>query len=664
MRTIQVIACLFLIGVSTVAFAQKNYTKTADKMFNSEAYYDATDWYKKAYSQTNNPAEKARIIYQIATCYRHMHQLDQAALWYAKAIKAKYPDQEAYLQLATMQKQLGNYADAVVQYNKYKEKVPAASVDHYIESCKQAQEWIDNPTRYTVYPEILLNSPQFDFSPTIGPKNNMVVLTSSREGSTGDKMDWHFGESFQDLYIATRDKKGKWSEPVLLNSTINTEHNEGAACFNSKRNTLYFTRCMNIKDRNMGCDIYMAPKRGNNWGDAVLIRTKPDMGGDEDSIMVGHPALTPNDEWMVFASNMPGGYGGKDLWKMKYDKRTKTWSKPENLGAAINTAGDEAFPHIASTGQLFFASDGIPGMGGLDVYKASATGEATWGEPTNMMSPINSSSDDFGIVFERGEDKGYFSSNRPGGKGQDDIYHFSYQPLLVKLICNVYDKDTKAPIPYANINVAGTDNSLYEVKTNENGQFEFDALRDERYINPGYTYTIRVDKEDYLVANDKITTVGLEESTTFIKEFYIQVTDTVISLPEVRYALDEWELLVNNEVSSTDSLDFLYQVLIDNPTIVIELQAHTDHQGKAIYNKRLSQKRAQACVAYLTQKGIPAERMVPKGYGEERLKISETTIRKMKTKEERDKAHQVNRRTEFKVLSFDYVPKSVNKNEQ
>ena len=666
MRLFRLILCFSVIlTISNVAFAQKNHAADADRMFDNRGYHGAIDMYKKALTKTNKPAEKARIIFQIAESYRLTLDYKQAEMWYEKAIKAKYPDPEAILRLADMKKEQGNFAEALSEYNNYKQKVPDdPRGDRGAKSCELAQEWKDNPSRYIVDNEVLLNSPQYDFALTFADKRqNEVIFTSTREGTTSSEIDESIGQNFSDLWTASRDKKGKWSEPVRLAAPINTESNEGSATFDRKYKEMYFTRCPVEKKERKGCDIYVSSQQGPNWMEPEKIKIKPE--GD-DSSTVGHPALTPRDDALIFASDMPGGHGGRDLWMIKYDRREKAWGEPINLGPEINTEKDEMFPYIHEDGTLYFSSNGHLGMGGLDIFKAELVDEDEfkWSNVENMKFPINSAGHDFGIVFERGEDRGFLTSNRAGGKGFDDIYNFRMPELKVVLEVNVINKETNEPVPGAKISLAGTEGDSYEVETDENGVFVFDEVSSyERYLELESTYSLKIEKEDYLVYNDNVTTVGIKESTKFIREYFIQPTkieDEVIEIdfPEVRYAYNKAELLVEDGVNSKDSLNYLYQTLMDNPTIIIELQAHTDCRGSASYNKELSQRRAQSCVEYLKSKGIPAERMKAKGYGLEKPRdgLECDAIKKLPTEEEQEAAHAKNRRTQFIVLSWDYRP--------
>lgn len=661
LKPILLFAVVFFATTSQTVLAQgaERFIKEAENQFQNEGYYEAIDLYKKAYAKEKDIDEKGRILFQVGECYRMVLDMEQAVVWYNKAIKARHENAIAYFYIAESHREKGNFGEAITYYNKYAEMSPNdKNVQRTIANCEMAQEWLDNPLRYIVEPEVQINSPYFDFSPTFADKrNDMIYFTSSRPGSQGGAIDSRTGENYTDIYFSQRDKKGKWSEPYPLNNTVNTGHNEGSAVLNEKRNVMYFTRCKSDKNKSYGCDIYSVRKVGTNWGEPELIELKPKDG--KEVFTVGHPAVDDGETMMIFAGDIPGGQGGRDLWLTTYDRKSKSWSAPQNLGPEINTADDEMFPYLHQNGNLYFASNGHPGMGGLDIFVAEKEGDMKWGKVQNLKAPLNSVAHDYGIIFNGEENQGFLTSGRAGGTGKENIWSFKMPPLVFALQGNVYDKETMVPVSEASVKVVGSDGSSFEASTDGNGGFNFEENGNERYINPEVTYAIEVGKEDYLVAKDQISTVGVKESTTFVKEFFITYVakPDEIEFPEVRYAFDKAELQVNEEVNSKDSLNFLYQTLIDNPTIIIELQSHTDSRGSDKYNLDLSQRRAQSCVDYLISKGIPSERMVAKGYGESRVRITDKQINAMKTEEEREAAHQKNRRTTFAVLSFDYVPK-------
>lgn len=649
-----------LLLFSLTIQAQKDFTAEADAAYNNYSFYEAIELYKKAYSKEKKTAEKKRILFHIGRSYYELQDNAQAENWLKKAVLAGHPDPNGQYYLADAIRKQGRFDEALAEFEKFKKENPSDPRGAVgVESCQLAQEWKDNPTRYFVEPEPLLNSKQYDFSPTWAGKGfNEVIFTSTREGSTGNALDPNTGENYSALWYSKRDKKGKWMVPTLLNEVINTEEsNEGSSAMDKRFRQLYFTRCESKKNKTLGCEIYTARKQGRNWAEPVMIEIKK-----PDTSVVGHPAVGLNDMYMFFASDMPGGKGGKDIWMMKYQKREKKWSDPVNVDG-VNTAGDEMFPFIHNDGRLFFASNGHPGMGGLDLFVAERSGTSDkWGSVQNMKFPMNSAANDFGITFEGDKERGYFTSDRDGGRGGDDIWSFRIPPLKFIIDGVVSDLETGQPIADATIKLVGTDGSSVEIQTDELGYFEFDAKEggsgeEDRYVKENTSYTMEVSKEKYLNAKGQETTVGVEKSTRFKHDFKLQPFSDEIEFPEVRYDLARWELQVNDSVNSKDSLDYLYQTLLDNPNIVIELQAHTDTRGGDEANMELSRKRAQSCVDYLISKGVDGERMEPRGYGETQPRLTDDFIYALPTKEEQEAAHQKNRRTTFTILRDDYVPK-------
>ena len=656
-KILGVFALVTMLSLS--ASAQKNYKLDADVAFSGSKYYKAIEMYKKAYTKESKKEVKAEILFQIGECYRLKNDGKQAAVWYNKAIKALYEDPIAIFHVAEIYRAEGKYEEAMTEYKKYKAAKPGDKrADMGIKSCELAKEWKDNPTRTVVNPMPLINSEDYDFSPVFADKKNTeIYFTSTRQGSAGAEVSDVTGMNFSDLYMSQRDKKGKWSEPTALNETVNSPASEGASCLNARRNMIFFTRCGVEEKGVMGCSIYWAKKAGQKWGEAEIIPIAA------DTFTVGHPAISGDDNTLVFASDMPGGQGGKDLWYVTYDKKAKKWSEATNLGSEINTPGDEMFPFIRDNGELYFSSNGREGMGGLDIYKAASTGVNQWSGVENVQAPLNSSAHDFGIVFEPGQDRGFFTTSREGGKGGDDIWEFYLPPKLFTLLVKVKDLVTEEPLADAKIKLVGTDGSSVEGITTNNGEYLFELNGEERYIKEETSYSLVVSKDKYLNAKGKETTVGLTESRNFVHEYVLQpVENTVIKLPLIEYAYNKADLRPN----SKDSLNYLYNILVENPNITIQLRSHTDYRGSASYNQRLSQRRAQSCVDYLVkEKGIAADRIVAKGMGEsEPIKgadgtiLSEAYIKALKSEEEKEAAHQRNRRTDFKVLRTDYVPKN------
>jgi len=624
------------------ASAQKNFSKDADNSFNRGEYYSAIMKYKKAYSKERNNSAKAKIIYQTAECYRLINDSKQAEIWYKKAVKVKYTDPMALLYLAEAKKANGKYDEAIIEYQNYQGRVPddPRGTDG-IKSCELAAEWMENPSRYEVFNAVMLNSTEDDFSPAFAKRGfKQIIFTSSREGSTGTDLDGTTGQNFTDLWMAKIDRKGKWSTPIVLGDAINSNDNEGAATIDYKFKYMYLTRCPIIQDKEVNCLILTSVKKGKDWDKPVIIPLVP------DTITAGHPTISKDNFTLYFASNLKGGYGGKDIWKVTRKSKRADWGEPQNLGPEVNTPGDEMFPFIHQDGTLYFSSNGHIGMGGLDLFKTLEK-KGQWGDVSNLKFPLSSEGDDFGIIFEGVNNKGYFTSNRKGGKGRDDIYQFVSPDLIFTLQGVVVDADTKEILVGATVNMVGDDGTSEEQKTDDVGSYFFQ-------LKPNTNYSLTASYPKYLSDNGNETTIGLEESKDLIHDFELKSTKKPIELPNIFYDLDKWDL----RPESKKALDGLIKTLNDNPNIIIKVMSHTDSRADHKHNDALSQKRAQSVVDYLIRENIENERLQAKGYGKRRLVITDAKIKKMKTEEETEAAHQKNRRTEFEVLRNDYIPKA------
>ena len=667
------IALASVIVFSVSSYAQKNFIKDADKSFKSREYFTAIELYKKAYAASNKKEDKARIIFQTAECYRLINDAKNAEQWYDKAVKAQYPDPLARLYLGDAKKTNGKYDEALVQYNKYKAEVPEdPRGETGVKSCELAQKWKDSPTRYKVEPVAQINSKQLDFSPSyVDKKYSTLYFTSTREGATGGKMDNGLGQNFSDIFETKMDKNGKWSTPTPIATPTNTEGNDGSTVISKKGNTMVFTRCNSEKNKILPCGLYITTLKGKVWEEAKKLSFIT------DSASFGHPALSADETVLIFSSDLPeGGFGDKDLWMSTLDKKSKEWSAPVNLGPGINTSGYEGYPFLHEDGSLYFASNGHLGMGGLDILKAKKTGDNKWGEITNLQYPINSNGDDFAIIFEGKRERGYFSSNREGGKGGDDIWKFSLPAMLFSVEGVISDCKFKEVIEGVTMKLVGSDGSSAETKTDKNGYYKFAENAEKRYVNESTSYVLTASVGNEIKTAEapkgflnssvkaKETTVGVTESKVFKHDFCLTPIEKEIRFPDVLYDLGKADL----RPESKDSLNFLFQTLVDNPTIVIELSAHTDSRSSDQFNLTLSKARAKSCVDYLLSKGINAARLVPQGYGEKRLLVTDADIAKLKTVEEKEAGHQKNRRTVFTVLRKDFfdpnAPKEQPKSEQ
>jgi peptidoglycan-associated lipoprotein len=648
------------------AFAQKNFMDDADKAYKSKEYFNAIELYKKAYTKAKKKEEKALIIFNTGECYRMIGDHKQAEAWYTKAIKSNYPEPKAKLYLADAKKSQEKYNEAMIEYKNYQKEAPndTRGADG-AKSCELAQKWKDTPTRYKVENMAMINTKEPDFCPMYADKkSNKLFFTSMRPGGLNTSTDPTLGENFSDIFETMMDKNGKWSTPTALPQPVNSKDNEGLCTMTKKGDMLIFTRCLVDSKKLTYNQLYTSMKKGNAWAEPEKISFCL------DSFKFASPALSPDGTTLIFSSNMTGTLGENDLWMSKYDKKTSKWTKPVNLGNGINTTGNDVFPYIHDDGTLYFSSDGQLGMGGLDIFRAEKKGDDQWANVTNMKYPINSAGDDFGIIFEGKKERGYLSSNREGTKGADDIYSFVLPPLLFTIEGVITDCKFAENVGGVTIKLVGSDGSSVEQKTDASGYYKFADNGNDRYVNPNTTYNITVIAGDakttqapqgFLNSSDKVkvTTVGLEEGKTFKHDFCLSPIIKEMRFPDVLYDLNQSTL----RPESKDSLDFLYQTLLDNPTITIELSAHTDSRGSDKDNQKLSEARAKSCYDYLVSKGIPAERMTPVGYGEKRLLIIDKEIKKLKAEQEIEAAHQKNRRTVFAVLRKDYVNPNAPKEE-
>lgn len=666
---------LFTFIFSLAAFpvlAQNRSLRAADDAFNNMQYNVALTKYKKALSKAKAKPEKEKISFQIAECYRIINNTKKAEASYKRLAKTKYAESNplVFLYLAETLKSNEKYDEAITYFDKYTEAVPAdprgptGSL-----SCSLAREWLDNPAKYKIKPEKVLNSKESDFSVTYADKlYNTIIFTSTRDASTGKDMDNWTGQNFSDLFVSKLDPKGQWSTPVQLETgnIINTEANEGNPTVNSKFNQMYFTRCSNDKATLQGCKIMVSRRAGRNWGEPTALA----LGGDSTTVF-GNPSVSPDELTLVFTSNLPNGKGGKDIWFSTRKTSAENFGRPLNAGPVINTPGDEMFPFMRNDTSLYFSSNGHPGMGGLDIFRTTFSNDE-WTKPVNLQAPLNSSGDDFGIVFNPEEDKGFFSSNRKGGRGSDDLYSFVNPPVIFTLAGVVKDDKTLQFIPGAVIKLTGSNGTSVEAKTDAKGFYSFNKAQ----IKPNTTYELICIKLNYLNKKAKETTVGLETSKDFTIDFRLEpIPDKPVVLPDILYDLAKWDLKPQYQ----DSLQGLIKTLDENETIIVELASHTDSRGTDESNDVLSQKRAESVVNYLIDRGIDPDRLVAKGYGERvprRLAkdvikdgfpfksgtlLSQSFVDSLSTKPAQEAAYALNRRTEFRILSKDFVPKTQNK---
>ena len=534
-----------------------------------------------------------------------------------------------------------------------------------VEACNLALQWKNAKSATTIENIDAINSLAFDYAPVFYGKNELV-FTSDRSNAAGNDIFGWTGQKFSDLFITTRDEKGNFTEPTAFTDVLNSAYNEGAACFSKDFSECYFTRCGSSQTIDDYCKIFYSYRNGDTWSDpqALLIFN--------DSTNVSQPFLSADGKELYVSSDADGGYGGKDLYILT--KNAEGWENPQNLGPNINTTGDETFPYLADDGKLYFASNGQMGMGGLDIFSASRV-KNQWANVQNLKSPINSGADDFGLTFEKVKpenqykikSQGFFTSNRPGGKGHDDIYHFTEEKVKVFIVNgDVVEKkfatenDPNSAItgyaPMENVDVTlnmmdekATGNTKTQTaKSGKNGEFKFLAEAEK-------TYKVTAAKPDYFSESEQASTIGFTaaDKDTVIATVRI-ILDKIyknvqVNLSNIYYDYNK----ANIRADAALVLDTLVILLQENPGVKVEIGSHTDSRGNDAYNMKLSQARAQSVVDYLAQHGIDAQRLSAKGYGESQP-VNEC-LNGVKCTEEQ---HQANRRTTFKVLSDSFMLES------
>ena len=695
-----------LVGLSLSGYAQRrSLTELADEAFESKQYTTAVDLYKKAYTKVKgNRQEKNRIMFQQAECYRFMDDKKQAIKTYQRLVKAKYytVQPKIFLHMADFQKFYSEWDAAEYNYKEYLKLVPDdALAQRRLQSIALAKKWIDNPTRHQVKEQKDVNTEWNEWAPRFMGFDQWeeLTFTSSRPaGEDKDERDVWTGEYFSNIYTTTKQKNGDLGEPSLISiDQVNTDANEGELVIvrGEKTQNVYFSRCNIKKNKQLNCAIYtnpIEPKKGNKKNDKAKGK-KEDKSSDEQApafVMIDlgdtaynyfHPAISSDELTLYFSSNRPGGEGDYDLWKATRSSVDEPFGNVVNLGKQINTEGKEEFPTLRSDTRLYFSSDGLPGLGGFDLFYTEFV-DGEWSEPQNLMYPINSPYDEIGIVFNHAEveniaaeESGYFSSNREGGTGGDDLYSFYRVPLLFSLSGKVRDDKSMQPIEGARIKLIGDDNTTIEARTNRKGEYEFSTEQIKYNVN----YRIQVSQVDYFNTEGKESTVGLTTNKDLVHDFkLVPIPKEPIVLPEIRYDLAKWDLKDQYQ----DSLSDLLIILVNNPTYVIELASHTDSRPfLRVTNDTLSQRRAESVVEFLHARGIERERLVPKGYGDrvprtlkhdctvemngktykfdKGITLTDDYINKLKTHDEREAAHQLNRRTEFRILRTDFVPQAV-----
>ncbi len=661
-RIIYIIVGLMLASVAmSLSSCKGPKLKDADEAYDRGEYFDAATIYRKLYNKYNRKEDawlRGELAFQLGMCHLKLNQGNRAAAAFQNAIRYDYEDTTILLRLGQSQQREGQYAAAIKSYNEYLAIAPDSwEAKVGIRGCELAPKWKEEGSRYTVKQDKILNSRRADYCPMFLDKNlEYVYLTSTNEKSTGELRSEITGTKKGDIYFSKKDEKGVWSRPEVVEGGLNTEHDEGAAAFSPDGSTMYLARAVR-QDWPTIVEIYTSSRSEAKWSAPQKFEITADTLSSYSD-----PFVSPDGQWLYFASDIPGGQGGIDIWRINLKDKHGTL---ENLGPQINTKGNDRFPNVRTDSLLYFASDGHPGMGGLDLFVAKLQPREEgdnvsmdrW-EIENMGVPMNSAGDDFGITFGTGE-SGYFSSNRGDARGYDHIFSFIKPDLQVWISGYVVDKDDE-PVPNAVIRIVGDDGSNQKTAARPDGSFRFDLQR-------GVKYAMLASADGYLNARQEFESDTVEEDAEYNVDFILAATFKAQVVENIFYDFDKAVLRDESKLA----LDSMVILLKEHPNIVVEMASHTDRVGSDKYNQGLSQRRAQSVVDYLIENGIPKERLKPTGYGKSRPKtvtkrihaqypqfeegvtLNEEFIKGL-SKEDREAADQINRRTEFTVLDTTY----------
>ena len=628
--------------------------RKGDQSYILGEYTEAAAKYKKAYAGIPSKEKELRAstAFKLGESYRRISYVPRALAAYQNAVRYKYPDSIVYRHLADMQRISGKIKDAETNYKIALEYDPEDRLARNgLESCSLIQELKDNPTRYSVKKDNLMNGRYADWSPVYASEEyDQIIFTSTRKECTGDDINGITGMKSCDFFVIRKDEKGKWQKPELIEGGPNTAFEDGTCSFSPDFKTMYYTYCSSDPQLPRPATIYESSRSDAAWAEG-----KPYSSSSDSIYNYAHPAASPDGEWLYFVSDMDGGYGGMDLWRVPIGGRL---IGAENLGPDINTPGNEMFPTFRRNGELYFSSDGHPGMGGLDIFRAISTSDSTW-TVTNMGIPVNSSSDDFGMTFEGDYTRGFFSSNRNDGRGRDHIYSFELPETVHNIVGWVYEKDGYE-LPDALVYLVGNDGTNMKLNVRDDGSFT-------QRVNPGVSYVLLGTAKGFMNYKQELTADSTNQDKEYVLQFPLSSISKPVLIDNIFFDFDRATL----RPESAESLDELVQLLKDNAGVTIEIGAHCDYKGDDDYNKRLSQQRAESVVNYLIAHGIDQKRLTARGYGETTPKtinkkaaekydflhedtvLSEEFITTL-SDEQQEICNQLNRRTEFRVIRTTY----------
>ena len=651
-KVVNILLCIAALAPVLLSGCRSAKLSDADEQYARGEYHAAMLTYKKIYNKLTRREERQQrgvVAFRRGEGYRHLNMAANASGAYRNALRYNYPDSMALLYLAQSQHMEGKYKEAIKSYEQFLEKAPKNVLARDgLRGSQNAARIKANPTRYKVAAAKLFNSRRADFCPMFfDAAHDVLYFTSSTEKSKGTAKSEVTGTKNSDIYFSKKNEKGVWQRPEAVDGELNTDFDEGITSFSPDGTTMYLAKARREENASTSVEIFTSQRSEAKWSAPVKLEITADTLS-----AYGDPAVSPDGNWLYFSSDMPGGQGGKDLWRINLKERVGSL---ENLGDVINTPGDERFPYVRSDSVLYFSSNGHAGMGGLDIYRATLTPSGGW-NVENMGWPMNSSYDDFGITFGDGE-SGFFSSNRNDARGYDHIYSFVKPELKITISGYVLDRDEE-PVPNAVIRIVGDDGSNQKAIGKTDGTFQFNLQR-------GVKYVMMAGAKGYMNGKQEFVSDMAEEDAEYAVDFILAAMTKPQVIENIFYDFDKATL----RPESKTALDSMVMILKDNPQIVIEMASHTDRWGNDNYNLKLSDRRAQSVVDYLIAAGIDPSRLRPKGYGETRPKtvtkriarlypqfkegdvLNEEYIEKLE-KPDQDAADQINRRTEFQVISL------------
>ena len=645
-----VLSLLLLAGCG----AEKNMKK-AEKFMAIGEYYDAASQYKQAYSKTP-PKERDRrglIAGKMAVCYRKINSTPKAVAAYRNMVRYNKATVDDRLELGRQLLKNGDYKQAAEQFRVVLDSMPDnVLARNGLLSAQQAPAWKKQGSRYTVKRMDVFNSRRAEYSPMLsGDQFDQLYFTSTRNDATGDELSGITGTKNGDIFVSQKDDKGKWSKPEVVNGGLNTEADEGASCLSPDQREMYLTQCVTDPSYPRYAQIVKSNRSDAAWGKASSVELTKDTLS-----CFAHPAVSPDGQWLYFVSDMPGGKGGLDIWRVRIT--SAGYGGVENLGEPINTPGNEMFPTFRPNGDLYFSSDGHPGMGGLDIFIAhpGKTGRYVLEHPGY---PLNSQGDDFGMTFEGVKNRGFFSSNRNDGRGWDHIYSFVNPEIVQSVKGWVYEQEGYE-LPAAQVYMIGSDGTNLKLGVKSDGSFE-------KELTPGVEYMFLATCKGFLNHKEELKVVPMNDSHEYVLQFPLASITAPVLIDNIFYDFNKATL----RPESQTALDELVKLLNENPNVTIELSSHCDYKGSSAYNKLLAQRRAESVVNYLVDKGIARDRLSPVGYGKEKPKtirkkltekltwlkegdvLTEEFIKKLDPKKQ-EICNQLNRRTEFIVLRTTY----------